>query len=101
MRDTIEERMIDYILGDAMMEPDVRIKMNEAGFCHEHFAKLRGMKNKLALALILESHLADVNSLLETEGSGRKGFFKKKEPDADAGDKLSALSGSCFRIFFR
>ena len=70
--------------------------MNELGFCHEHFAELRSMKNKLALALILESHLADVDALMETEISGKKGLFSKKEPTADAGNKLSDLSNSCF-----
>ncbi len=92
----LEETNLSYALGAAMMEPDVRIKMNELGFCHEHFAKMRSMKNKLALGLILESHLADVNALLETEVSGKKGLFSKKEPAADAGEKLAALSDSCF-----
>lgn len=92
----LEETNLSYVLGAAMMEPDVRIKMNELGFCHEHFAKLRSMKNKLALALILESHLADVNTLLETEVGGKKGLFSKKEPNADAGEKLAELSDSCF-----
>ena len=92
----LEETNLSYVLGAAMMEPDVRIRMNELGFCHDHFAKLRSMKNKLALALILESHLADVNNLLETEVGGKKGLFSKKEPNADAGDKLSELSDSCF-----
>ena len=31
MRDTIEERLLDYILGDAMMEPDVLIRNSECG----------------------------------------------------------------------
>ena len=92
----LEETNLSYVLGAAMMEPDVRIKMNELGFCHNHFAKLRSMKNKLALALILESHLADVDKLLDTEFSGKKGLFSKKEPAADAGDKLGELADSCF-----
>ena len=32
MRDMLEERSTVYITGAAMMEPDVRIKMNETGF---------------------------------------------------------------------
>lgn len=92
----LEESNLSYVLGAAMMEPDVRIKMNELGFCRDHFAKLRSMKNKLALALILESHLADVDTLLNSEVGGKKGLFSKKEPASDAGEKLGDLSGSCF-----
>ncbi len=92
----LEETNLNYALGAAMMEPDVRIRMNKLGFCSEHFTKMRSMKNKLALALILESHLSDVNDLLETESGSKKGLFSKKEPTADAGDKLSELSSSCF-----
>ena len=40
MRDTIEERITEYILGDAMMEPDVRISTNQVGFCEEHYDKM-------------------------------------------------------------
>ena len=40
MRDMLEDRMATYITGAAMMEPDVRIKTNEMGFCSEHYEKL-------------------------------------------------------------
>ena len=96
LHQALEETNLSYVLGAAMMEPDVRIKMNELGFCHDHFAKLRSMKNKLALALILESHLADVNKLLQIEVGGKKSLFSKKDPNADAGEKLADLSDSCF-----
>ena len=33
LRDTLEQRCIDYIMGAAMMEPDIRIRTNEQGFC--------------------------------------------------------------------
>ena len=36
MRDMLEQRTVEYIMGAAMMEPDVRIETNRAGFCHVH-----------------------------------------------------------------
>lgn len=60
MRDMLEERMIEYTLGPSMMEPDVRIETNRTGFCSRHFKELFKQRNKLALALILESHLAHI-----------------------------------------
>ncbi len=96
LRSALEESTLSYTLGAAMMEPDVRIKMNGAGFCREHLSALRSMKNKLALALILESHLADVSAFFDTPVSEKKGLFSSKQPRADAGDQLRELSGSCF-----
>jgi len=60
IREKLEHDSLEYTLGAAMMEPDVRTNMNKLGFCHEHFVKLAASKNKLALALILESHLDTV-----------------------------------------
>ena len=41
MRDTVEKHLLEYILGDAMMEPDVRILTNQKGFCARHYEKLK------------------------------------------------------------
>ena len=56
----LEEDELELILGGAMMEPDIRIKTNERGFCGTHADKLFAKKNRLGLALIFESHLAEV-----------------------------------------
>ena len=41
MRDMLEQRTVEYIMGAAMMEPDVRIETNRAGFCSAHFAQMQ------------------------------------------------------------
>lgn len=66
IREKLEKEAIEYTLGAAMMEPDVREKMNRLGFCRDHFSKLAASKNKLSLALILESHLDNVLARQET-----------------------------------
>ena len=60
MRDTVETRMVEYIMGAAMMEPDVRMETNRRGFCEDHFRKMLGQKNRLSLALMLESRLIEI-----------------------------------------
>ena len=60
LRDMLEQRTIEYIMGAAMMEPDVRIETNKKGFCKTHFEQMRACKNRLSLALILQSHLQDM-----------------------------------------
>ena len=54
----LEDNELDIILGAAMMEPDTRIQTNEQGFCGKHFDMMFNMKNRLGLALMIESHLS-------------------------------------------
>lgn len=60
----LEANELDLILGASMMEPAIRIKTNAEGFCREHYKKMLGMKNRLGLALMLESHLAELTRRL-------------------------------------
>ncbi len=56
----LEKNEIDLILGASMMEPDIRIKTNKSGFCPKHFEKMMAYGKRLPLALMLESHLAEL-----------------------------------------
>lgn len=72
MRAIAEKRVVDYIMGAAMMEPDVRVKTNELGFCKDHYLKMRRANNRLSLALMLDSHIQQV----KTNVFGENKFFK-------------------------
>ncbi|MBR0442703.1 MAG: hypothetical protein IIX15_00020 [Clostridia bacterium] len=56
----LENDELDLILGASMMEPDIRIKTNESGFCRTHYDMMLSMQNRLGMALTLESHLAEL-----------------------------------------
>lgn len=60
MKKKLECDEVDLILGASMMEPDIRIKTNEKGFCSKHFGDLLCGKKRLPLALMLESHLNEI-----------------------------------------
>lgn len=62
LRDMLEERAVTYITGAAMMEPDVRIETNKKGFCRQHYGQMLEKGKKLTVALILQSHLAQIAS---------------------------------------
>lgn len=62
MRDMLEKRMAEYITGAAMMEPDVRIETNRLGFCFDHYRLILKQRNRLGVALMLESHLAEMEN---------------------------------------
>lgn len=77
LEELLESRCTEYIMGAAMMEPDIRIQTNHYGFCQKHFSQLSSQKNRLSLALMLETHL---DELMEQHMPHK---FKKGEPSPD------------------
>ena len=66
----LEEDELDLILGASMMEPSVRIQTNKSGFCRTHYDLMFTRKNRLGMALTLESHLAELKSEIRDRGFG-------------------------------
>ena len=66
----LEGDELDLILGASMMEPDVRIKTNKKGFCRTHYDMMFVRKNRLGMALTLESHLDELKKELRDSGLG-------------------------------
>ena len=64
----LEETSLDTAMGGSMMEPSVRIRMNDEGFCKAHYDMLFEMKNRLGMALTLESHLNELKESLSPKG---------------------------------
>ena len=86
----LEENELDLILGASMMEPDVRIKTNEQGFCKTHYDMMFTRKNRLGMALMLESHLAEIKK--EVTGGG----FSLKGVGTDQMKRLEKLENTCY-----
>ena len=83
----LEDNELDIILGAAMMEPDTRIQTNEQGFCGRHFDMMFNLKNRLGLALMLESHLS--HNIIKTLKGGLLNFSGKTK-------KLEKQRESCY-----
>ncbi len=62
MKHTVEERILDYIMGAAMMEPDIRIETNRLGFCERHLKMMMARRGRLQLALMLETHTKELHN---------------------------------------
>lgn len=88
MKKTVETHIIDYIMGAAMMEPDVRIETNKKGFCREHFSDMLSHRGRLALALMIETHLDEQKKVI-FDGKLFNSPIKKAS-------KVSRLNESCF-----
>ncbi|MBO5020349.1 MAG: hypothetical protein J6D52_06775 [Clostridia bacterium] len=88
MRDTIEHRIIDYIMGDAMMEPDVRIETNRVGFCEKHYNDMLSHRGRLQLGLMLQTHIDEINKNVFT-----KNIFVSP---SKKGERAAKISETCF-----
>ena len=54
-----EAQLIRYFLGNSVMQPQIRVKVNRSGFCAPHFQALYKAGNRLGLALITHTHLLE------------------------------------------
>lgn len=95
LRDMLEARAVEYIMGAAMMEPDVRMETNEQGFCSRHFNQMLAQRNRLSVALILESHL---NHIQKEIFEKKQGLFSAKDAKSGAIQKLSESCYVCSKI---
>ncbi len=85
----LEDNELDLILGASMMEPDVRIQTNKEGFCRPHYDMMFVRKNRLGMALTLESHLAELADDIKSGG-----FLAP--PAQKAIKRISSLENSCY-----
>lgn len=87
-----QERELDLILGASMMEPDVRIKTNRQGFCGKHYHMMFHRRNRLGLALMMESHLDEIKAHLSEGGLVRNSGMAGAGPLK----ALGALEDDCY-----
>lgn len=92
MQETLQKNELDLITGASMMEPDIRIKTNEQGFCRKHYDMMLLMKNRLGIALMLESHLDEVRGKVRSKGI----VPMLKGKGTEACDQLGRLERSCY-----
>jgi len=72
MHKRIEEHAIQFIMGPAYMEDDVRMETNKIGFCAAHLAAMYKEQNRLGLALMLHTHMQQLNKDISVIVSNRQ-----------------------------
>ncbi len=90
----LQKDEIDIILGASMMEPDIRIRTNEEGFCLSHYNIMLRRQRMLGMGLMLESHLAEVEKRVE----GRTLLGKSAQTAVKSLDELEHTCYVCGRI---
>lgn len=99
----LEDEAVEYALGAAMMEPDWRIESNEKGFCNRHISQMFEIKNKLSLALVLDTHLNEIRNKIQESSKklhtlSKSSLFKKtdsKEFSINFSKNLNTINSSC------
>lgn len=90
LKDKLERDELEIILGASMMEPEIRQETNQKGFCGRHYAKMFNMKNRLGLALMLESHLEKLKKEVKT------GNIFSRDIGAKSVERIEKLEFDCY-----
>ena len=102
MYNTLEKNTIQFVLGPSYMETDIREQTNKLGFCNNHLKKMYSNKNRLGLALMLNSHLDQLQEnidqliALDNPKSIKKFFSKKESTDKDLYTYISKKTNECY-----
>ncbi|MGI6326969.1 MAG: DUF6062 family protein [Saccharofermentanales bacterium] len=102
----MNQKLVDYYLGPALMEPDVRVSTNKKGFCRSHLDELYGREdNRLGLGLTLHTHIdhiiEQINPLLSAGVPAAESRFRNRrqkdfrETVTDLADLIEQRMDSC------
>lgn len=81
-----EAAYVETFLGGSVMEPAVRMEVNQKGFCEKHMGRLYAAGNRLGLALMADTRLKEVIARVRAASAAapdRGGFWKKHAPAPD------------------
>ncbi|MBN2739094.1 MAG: hypothetical protein JXR70_19095 [Spirochaetales bacterium] len=89
LMDKINKDLLKFYLGSSVMNPETRAKVNEKGFCPEHFEALYRQGNHQGLALLAHTHWRQfkedfarrLKKISLPKGIGTKGAFTKELSD--------------------
>ncbi|MCL2215667.1 MAG: DUF6062 family protein [Defluviitaleaceae bacterium] len=90
MFNKLERDAVNFIMGPAYMEDNVRMETNRTGFCKRHMEAMYGNQNRLGLALLLHTYTQQLNK-------DAKGIIASHKPaplfGKDTNSVISRLKG--------
>ncbi len=99
MYNQLETNAIDYTMGPSYMEDDIRAQTDESGFCQKHTKMLYDKENRLGMALVLNTHIANTTKKIQelSKNKPKKTSFLSKAPsESPLLDYIQKLNQSCF-----
>ena len=96
----LERSAIEFTMGPSYMEDDNREMTDKLGFCPKHIKMMYADKNKLGVALMLNTHMNKTNrelkALAEKDSPSSKGFFSRKTEKSPVVRYIEELESNCF-----
>ncbi len=96
----LEQSAIEFTMGPSYMEDDNREMTDKLGFCPKHIKMMYANKNKLGVALMLNTHMNKTNrelkALAEKDSPGAKGLFSRKQEKSPVVKYIEELESNCF-----
>lgn len=87
----LDRRAVESLLGTGVMEPAVRLITNRHGFCRPHLDAMLAAQNSLSAALLLETHIDEILSLISPPPRTRRaGRLAKAAGECALCDKVRA-----------
>ena len=97
IENNLEEKYVDFYLGDSVMQPDIRQKINKIGFCNKHYEMMYSRTKKLPLGLACYTRLEyikkDLDKYFDTILSEEKNL--KKSGALDASEYIQNITSTC------
>jgi len=97
----LDQNAVDFIMGPAYMDEDIRDVTNVAGFCDDHLRKLYAVQNRLGAALLLHTHFKHFQKDITVSERGGYtsggGLFKKTESVAGRiAERITSQQSRCY-----
>ena len=96
LREGAEETYLRSFQHSRVMEPRVRVKTNESGFCPDHYRKLYARENKLGLGLVVHTHLQEKLPELRAAFQAMRATGRRSRKADEAAASLERLHDRCF-----
>ena len=96
----LEKAAIEFTMGPSYMEDDNRERTDKLGFCPKHIRMMYADKNKLGVALMLNTHMNKTNKelkeLADKDAPSAKGLFARKKEKSPVVKYIEELESNCF-----
>ncbi|MBR3042608.1 MAG: hypothetical protein IKH94_08045 [Eubacterium sp.] len=96
----LERNAIEFTMGPSYMEDDNREVTDKLGFCPKHIRMMYADKNKLGVALMLNTHMNKTNrelkALADKDSPLAKGLFSRKVDKSPVVRYIEELESNCF-----
>jgi len=64
LAERLESQYVSFYVGDSVMTPEIRVTVNETGFCPRHFQLMNDAGNKLGVSLLTATHIESLRERL-------------------------------------